>query len=80
MAEIDWVHGFIKRKILTQRILDNVKAAYAKVSNDIINILMNLGCIWRAFQQLTYFCYDKTNITDDPSAKHVLKRVQKVLS
>ena len=41
MPGIDWLCGFIKRNLLTQRISNNVKAVQAEVNGDIINNYFN---------------------------------------
>ena len=75
MPGIDWVRGFIKRNQLTQSISDNVKAARAEVSEEIINNYFNeLDSSLDGIPASHIFNYDETNITDDPGAKHVIVR------
>ena len=75
MPGIDWVLGFIKRNQLKQRISDNVKAARAEVNEDIINNYFNkIELSLEGIPATHIFNYDKTNITDDPGAKHVVVR------
>ena len=63
MPGIDWVHGFIKRNHLTQRISDNVKAAGAEVNKDIINNYFNeLESSLDGIPATHVFNYDETNI------------------
>ena len=78
MPGIDWVRGFIKRNQLTQRISENVKAARAEVNQDIINNYFNeLESSLDGIPATHIFNYDETNITDDPGAKHVVRRGRK---
>ena len=41
MPGIDWVHGFMKKTHLTQRISNNMKAVRTEVNGDIINNYFN---------------------------------------
>ena len=70
----DWVRLFIKRRNLTKRISDNVKAARAEVTRDIIKSYFSHLEKWVIVPPECIYNFDKTNVTDDPGAKTVICR------
>ena len=75
MPGVEWVCSFIKRNNLTKRIADNVKAARAKVSEEIISAYFdNLEQSLNEIPPENIFNYDETNVADDPGSKTVIGR------
>ena len=70
----DWVRLFIKRHNLTKRISDNVKAARAEVTRDIIKSYFSHLEKWVIVPPECIYNFDETNVTDDPGAKTVICR------
>ena len=70
----DWVRLFIKRHNLTKLISDNVKAARAEVTRDVIKNYFNHLEKWVIVPPECIYNFDETNVTDDPDAKTVICR------
>ena len=72
MPRTDWVRGFIKRHRLTKRLTDNVQAARAEVTREVLmDYFNNLGK-WVNVSADRIYNYNKTNVTDNPGAKTVI--------
>ena len=75
MPGVEWFCLFIKRNNLAKRIVDNVKAARAEISEEIISTYFdNLEQSLNEILPENVFNYDETNITDDPGSKTVIVR------
>ena len=70
----DWVRGFIKCHKLTKRLTDNVKAARAEVTQEVLMDCFNNLEKWVNISPDRIYIYDETNVTDDPAAKTVICR------
>ena len=65
---------FIKRHNLTKKISDNVKAARAGVTRDIIKNYFSHLEKWVIVPRECIYNFDETNVMDDPGAKTVVCR------
>ena len=75
MPGVEWFCLFIKRNNLAKRIVDNVKAARAEISEEIISTYFdNLEQSLNEILLENVFNYDETNVTDDPGSKTVIVR------
>ena len=75
MPGVEWFCLFIKRNNLAKRIVDNVKAARADISEEIISTYFdNLEQSLNEILPENVFNYDETNVTDDPGSKTVIVR------
>ena len=75
MSGVEWVLSFIKRNNITKGIVNNVKAARAEVSEEIISVYFdNLEQSLNEIPPENIFNYDETNVTDDPGSKMVIVR------
>ena len=75
MPGVEWFCLFIKRNNLAKRIVDNVKAARAEISEEIISTYFdNLEQSLNEILPENVFNYDETNVTDDPGSKTVIVR------
>ena len=75
MPGVEWFCLFIKRNNLAKRIVDNVKAARAEISEEIISTYFdNLEQSLNEILPENVFNYDETNVTDDPGSKTIIVR------
>ena len=75
MPGVEWFCSFIKRNNLAKRIVDNVKAARAEISEEIISTYFdNLEQSLNEIPPENIFNYDETNVTNDPGSKTVIVR------
>ena len=75
MPGVEWFCLFIKRNNLAKRIVDNVKAARAEISEEIISTYFdNLEQSLNEILPENVFNYDETNVTDNPGSKTVIVR------
>ena len=70
----DWVRLFIKRHNLAKWISDNVKAARAEVTRDVIKNYFSYLEKWVIVALECIYIFHETNVTDDPGAKTVIYR------
>ena len=69
----DWVR-FIKRFNLTKQISDNVKAARAEVTRDVIKNYFSHLEKWVTVPPECIYNFDETSVADDPGTKIVICR------
>ena len=70
----DWVRLFIKRHNLTKRISNNIKAARAEVTRDVIKNYFSHSEKWVIVPPECIYNFEETNVTDDPGTKTVICR------